>query len=65
MRFSVDLHEHLVQMPLPLIDLAHVAGPPNADLAGEHWSKPIDLCAYALVADVDPALMEQVLNVPQ
>ncbi len=62
---SVDLHEHLVQVPLPLGDMTHVAGAADADLAGEHRPEPINPQPHALMADIDPALMEKVFDIPK
>ena len=62
---SVDLHEHLIQVPLPLRDLAHIAGAPHTDLTGEHRPEPVDPLPNALVADVDPAFVEKVFDVAQ
>lgn len=62
---SIDLHEDLIQVPLPLRDLSHEIRSPDADLAGEHRPKPIDPEPHALVADIDPALMEKVFDIPK
>jgi len=65
MRLSVVLHEHLVQVPLPLRDLAQVAGAANADLAGKHRTEPIDPEPHALMADVNSTLMKEVFYIAQ
>jgi len=55
---AVDLHKDLVQVPLPLRVLAHVRRPLRSDLAGEDRTEPVDPEPYALMANVDPALLQ-------
>src|SRR5271170_6469551 len=62
---AVDLHERLIQMPTPLDEAAHVRGTSLADLGGEHWTKPVPPEPDGLVADVDPAFGQQILDVAQ
>ena len=60
---AIDLHENLIQVPLPLRVLAHVRRPLRSDLAGEDWTKPVDPKTNAFVADVDPTLMQKVFDI--
>jgi hypothetical protein len=60
---SVDLHKDLIQMPAPLRIAAHMRDAPLADLGGEHWAKPVPPEPDGFVADVDPALGQQILDV--
>src|ERR1700755_1801901 len=60
---AVDLHEHLIQMPAPLRIAARVRAPLLSDLGGEHRTKPVPPKTDCLVADVDPALGRQILDV--
>src|SRR6056297_1346059 len=62
--FAIDLHEHLVQTPAPPAG-AHALDPPLSDLGGEDRTEPMPPEPDGLVADVDAALMEQVLDIPQ
>jgi len=62
---SIDLHEDLIQVPLPLRMLSHVGGSLRSDLASEHRTKPVHPSPNALMADIDPSLMEQVFNITQ
>ena len=62
---AVDLHEVFIQMPAPLRIAAHVCHSPLADLGGEHWAKPVPPKPDGLMADVDPALGQQILDVAQ
>ena len=62
---AVDLHEHLIQMPTPLGIAAHVRDPLLSDLGGEHRAKPVPPKPDGLMADVDPALGQEILDVAQ
>lgn len=65
MRLAADLHEHLVQMPSPLRERPHLRGPLPSDLAGEHRAKAVPPAAHHLMADLDAALVEKILHIPQ
>src|SRR5258708_4564744 len=60
---AVDLHKHLVQMPAPLRIAAHVRDASLTDLGGEHRAKPVPPEPDGLVADVDPALGQEIFDV--
>src|SRR5450432_4557359 len=62
---AVDLHEHLIQMPAPLTIAAHVRDTRLPDLGGEHRTKSIPPKPDRLVAYVDPALSQEILDVAQ
>jgi hypothetical protein len=62
---AVDLHEHLIQVPAPLRIAAHRRDPLLSDLGGEHRAKPVPPEPDGLVADVDPALGQQILDIAQ
>jgi len=62
---AVDLHEHLIQMAAPLRIAAHVRDASLTNLGGEHRAKPVPAEPDGLVADVDPALRQQILDVAQ
>ena len=62
---AVDLHKHLVQMPAPLQIAAHVRDASLPNLGGEHWAKTVPPELDGLVADVDPTLGQQILDVAQ
>jgi len=59
---AVDLHERLIQMPTPLRIEAHVRYPLLSDLGGEHRAKPVPPKPDGLMADVDPALGQEILD---
>lgn len=65
MGLAVDLHEHLIQVPAPVSKTPHVADTALAHLACEHRPEPIPPQPYGLVAQIDAALEQQILNVPQ
>ena len=60
---AIDLHKHLIQLPLPLSVLAHVGRSFRPDLTCEDWTKSIYLKPHAFVADVDAALMQQTFHI--
>src|SRR5580692_2661395 len=62
---AVDLHKGLIQMPAPLRIAAHVRDASLANLGDEHRAKPVPPEPDGLVADVDPALGQQILDVAQ
>ncbi len=62
--FTVDLHEHLVQMPPPMAG-PHTFNPPFADFGGENRTEAMSPVPNRFVADIDTAFMKQVLDVPQ
>ena len=62
---AIELHAHLVEMPSPVPEPAHVVDPPATDLAGKHRPKPVPPQAHGLVAKIVAALEKQVLDVPQ
>jgi len=51
---AVDLHEHLIQVPLPLDEAAHARNPLLSDLGREHRTKPVPPKSDGLMTDVDP-----------
>ena len=61
---TIELHVHLVEMPLPVSKPSHPAHslPPNVSC--EQRPEPVPPVPHRLMADVDPALEQQVLYVP-
>lgn len=62
--FPIQPEARAIRRGLPLRDLAHMVGPTNADLAGEHRTEPVDPAPHALVADIDAALVQKVFDIP-
>ena len=60
-----DLHEDLVQVPLPLSTLTHPFGSSLPDLVGKVSTETINPVADRFMANVDTAFMKQVFNVTQ
>jgi hypothetical protein len=61
--FAIDLHEDLVHMPPPLRPGAHPVNPTAADLASKHQAKSVPPEPDHLMANVDAALVQQVLHI--
>src|SRR5271154_4688016 len=62
---AIDLHKDLIQMPPPLGEVAKMRNPLLSDLCREHRAKPVPPKSDGLMADFDPALGQQILNVTQ
>jgi hypothetical protein len=62
---AVDLHEHLIQMPTPLGEAAQMRNSLLSDLCREHRAKPVPSKSAGLMADVDPELGQEILDVSQ
>ena len=61
---AVDLHKNLIQMPLPTARL-HPFDPALPDLGGEKRPKPVPPEPNRLVADLDAALVQKILDIPE
>lgn len=64
-RLAACAHEDLVEVPLLLWPGTYPLRPLSADLASEHRNGPIPPETHCLLRDVDAALIEQTLDVPQ
>jgi hypothetical protein len=62
---AIQFHVHLIKVPAPMPEAAHPADPLAPDVAGEHGTEPVPPHPHRLVAQVDPALKQEVLDVPQ
>jgi len=65
MHLAVDLHIHLVEVPFPLAKALHSVHPLAPDIGCKQRAEPVPPMPHRLVADVDPVLGQQILNVPQ
>src|SRR5690606_18312927 len=65
MGLAVDLHIDLIDMPLPMTKATHTANPLPPNISREHRTKPVPPEPNRLMADIDTALKQQVLHVPQ
>src|SRR6056297_446378 len=61
---AVDLHEHLVEVPSPVAGL-HALDAALADLGSEQRTEAMPPEPHRLVADLDTALMQKILDVPK
>ncbi len=64
-RLAVDLYVDLIEVPPPVAESPHAADQPLADVGGEHRAEPVPPKPHRLVADVDAALEQQILDVAQ
>ncbi len=64
-RLAADPDKHFIEMPSPLGMVSLPLNASLADLRGEHGTKPVPPEPYRFVADIDAALMEQVLDLTQ
>jgi hypothetical protein len=64
MPFTVELHKHLVEVPLPAAGFLPL-DPPLPELRSEHRAKAMPPISDCLVADVDAAFVEQILHVAE
>lgn len=59
---AVDAHEHLIDIPTPMGEIAHRLDPLPADVVGEHGAKPVPPEPHSLMANVDAAFGQKVLD---
>jgi hypothetical protein len=65
MHLAIDLHLNLVEMPPPVTKTPHHADPMPANVAGKHRAATIPPETHRLVANIDAALEEKILDIPQ
>ena len=63
MCLTVNLHKDLAQMPPPVWICLHPARPFSPNLGGKQPAKPVPPEPNRLLADVDPALTQQVFDI--
>ena len=63
MCLTVDFHENLSQVPLPVRVCAHPTCSLITNFSSEHWTKSVPPKSKRFVADVDTTLVEQVFDV--
>ena len=61
----IDLHEHLVQVPLPVRKGSHLADPANfpCEFQRQKWAKSVPPKSNRFVADVDTAFVQKILHI--
>ena len=62
---AVDFDENFVEMPTAMPECAHGCGSISTDLGSKYLTKAVPPEAYRLMCDVDSALVQEILNVPQ
>lgn len=62
---AADLYEHLSKVPAPMMEATHPAQPLAPNVCRQQWAEAILPQQHRFVADVDPALDVQVLDVAQ
>jgi hypothetical protein len=64
-RLAVNLHEHLIQMRLPVCPRPHSVNPTATDLSGKHLAKTVPSKSNSFVADVDATFVQKIFHIPQ
>jgi len=62
---AVDLHEDLVEVPAPMVEMTHRLHPTTTDFGREDGAEPVPPIADRFVRYVDAALVEKILDVPK
>jgi len=62
---AIELHIHLIKMPFPMFEAAHPLDPLASNVSGEDRPKPVPPQTHGFVANVYPALEQQIFDVPQ
>jgi hypothetical protein len=62
---TINLDENFVEVPPPVTEMTHRLHPAATDLHGKNHPEPVPPKPHSFMGDVDPALMEQVLDVPE
>lgn len=65
MSLTTDLHKDLVQVPLPLRTMLHALQSTLADLVREISAEAVHPVTNRLVANLDPAFVKQVFDIPK
>ena len=64
-RLAVNLPDQLLQMPLPVRKSSHPTDPISTNFSGANRGKPMPPKPNRPVAELDPKLFKQILNVPK
>ena len=65
MRLSVDLHEDLVQVPLPVRIRSHPTNPVSSYLSSKHRTKSIPPKPNCFVADLNASFVQKIFHVTE
>ncbi|MEP4766608.1 MAG: hypothetical protein ABJY83_01800, partial [Roseibium sp.] len=61
----IHLHENLVHVPLPLGVCSQLLHPLPPDFRSKHRAKPVPPLSDSFVAQVDPAFVQQIFDIPK
>lgn len=64
-KFAIDLHIGLIEMPSPMATASHPVHSLSADVGREHRTKAIPPQTHGLMTEINTALEKQVFYVPQ
>lgn len=64
-RLTIDLHKHLVQMPLPVRIRSHPTNSVSSDLSREHWAKSVPPEPNCFMAYVDATFVQKIFDVAE
>ena len=64
-RLTVDLDEHLVEVPAPLRIASMIVNSPFPDLRGEYRTEAVPSEPHCLMADINTALEQQIFDLPK
>lgn len=62
---TIDLHEDLVDMPLPSRKSAQLLNTTPTDLEGKHWAKPVPPEPDGFMAHIAAAFMQQIFDISE
>lgn len=64
MTLTVDFYEDLIEVPAPVGEAFHPADPLAPDISSKDRTKPVPPKSNRFMANVDPALEQQIFNIP-
>ncbi len=62
---AIDLHENLVEVSLAFRECTKLLDPFASNLRSKHWAEPVPPESDGFVADIDPAFVQQIFDIPQ
>ena len=62
---AADLRYHLVKMPSPMAKASHATDPLAANFGGKQRADPVPPEPNGFVADINAALEQQILHIPE
>ena len=61
----IYVHEHFIQVPLPMCPRTHSVHPSPTDFSSKHRTKAVPPEPHRLVADIDATFMQQILDIAE